>query len=262
MSRQDELKLDTFYKVAQLIATQAGEQILKNFSYDVIPEWKADGSPLTKTDIEINTMVIDTIKKNFPTHAVLGEEENHNFQNNEYVWCCDPIDGTVPFAHGLPLSTFSLALLKNGEPIIGIVNEPYRNLLFSAIKGQGAYLNNKRKLRVNNYKKLTSKVIFVDGLAIDTSVYNAISAKKAFTCSYLSFIYGAKQVATGHFIGAIYYGTKPWDVATIKIIVEEAGGLCTSINGKTQRYDKPIDGFVASNRIVHDELIAITLKNV
>lgn len=249
-----------FYDVAMQIARVAGKCISANFSMDVITNWKADGTPLTKTDTDVNSMVIETIKKHFPTHSVMGEEESHEHGTQEYVWSCDPIDGTIPFSHGLPNSTFSLALVYKGDPIIAVVCEPFQKMFLSAIKGNGAYLNETKKLTVNTYDSLESKVIHVDGLPKDGNIFTKIIEKKAFACSYLSCVYGAKQVATGHFVGSIFYGKNPWDVAAVKLIIEEAGGKCTSLTGIDQTYDKTIDGFVASNGILHTALLTMVAQ--
>ena len=245
------------------MARDAGKTIRKNFSLKVIADWKADGTPLTKTDTDINAMVIQTVKKYFPSHSVLAEEENHTVAKSTYVWCCDPIDGTIPFSHGLPNSTFTLALLEDGEPILGVICEPFQNLILSAVKNGGAYIQDAKgtkKIAVNTYTTFTSKVIHVDGLQKNGNIYSSIFARKGFACTYLSTVYGAKQVATGHFIGSIYYGKNPWDVAAVKIITEEAGGRCTSIHGEDQKYDAPIDGFIASNGILHTELLKMVTE--
>lgn len=250
-------KHNYYYKVAKEVAREAGKIIFQNFSLKVITDWKADGTPLTKTDTDINSMVINTIGKNFPEHTIIGEEESSEKKMSDYIWSCDPIDGTIPFSHGLPNCTFSLALVKNGEPLLGVVCEPFQNIIFSALKGNGAYINDKLKLTVNHYNDFQAKVVHVDSLPKNGNIYDALIKEKAFICSYLSSIYGAKQVATGHFVGSVLYTTKPWDAAALKVIIEEAGGKCTSLNGNDQRYDGKIDGFIASNGILHDRLVSI-----
>ena len=96
------------------LAKQAGAVMRANFSPGMKKEWKEDRSPLTVTDTAINRMVIAAVQKTFPEHSVLGEEESTWKEGDEMVWVCDPVDGTIPFSHGIPLSMFALALVRNG----------------------------------------------------------------------------------------------------------------------------------------------------
>jgi myo-inositol-1(or 4)-monophosphatase len=91
---------------------------------------------------KINDFVIREVKRQFPKHGVHGEEASFA-PEREFVWVCDPVDGTMPFSIGLPISTHSLALTKNGVPMLGVVYEPFADRLYTAIKGEGAYLNSK-----------------------------------------------------------------------------------------------------------------------
>ena len=110
----------TYEEFAKQLAQKAGEIMKNNFSHGMKKELKRDKSPVTTTDIAINKLVISEVKKYFPDHDVKGEEESSFENNSEYVWVCDPVDGTYPFSHGLPVFTFSLALVKNGKPVLGV----------------------------------------------------------------------------------------------------------------------------------------------
>ena len=107
-----------FIQFAESIARESGAIIRQNFSLGMTREWKGDGSPLTETDRRINRLVIEKVAGYFPGHSVLGEEESTSEILNEFTWVCDPVDGTIPFSHGVPTSVFSLGLCRNGEPIV------------------------------------------------------------------------------------------------------------------------------------------------
>lgn len=244
------------------LAEKASVIMRRNFIVTMEKMEKEDMSLVTKSDIEINRLVIDSIMKRFPTHSILGEEESHLIES-EFVWVCDPIDGTHQFAHGIPLSTFELALTQNGIPILGVVCDPFMKRMFFAQKGQGAFMNNKT-IGISQTKKLGRSVVITEMsqrfLYNIDSLLPELSKKGSKTFKLGCFSYGGMLVAGGQFTAAVFGHTSAWDVAGVKIIIEEAGGKCTDFQGNDQRYDQKINGFVASNGLVHDELISLLAK--
>ena len=97
------------------LAKQAGQLIKENFKLGMKKEWKQDNSPVTETDHRINQMVLDAVAENFPEHSVNAEEGSAPVEGSTTSWICDPIDGTIPFSHGVPTCVFSLALTHHGE---------------------------------------------------------------------------------------------------------------------------------------------------
>lgn len=247
------------------IALQAGEVIRRNFELGMKKEWKSDGSPVTKTDITINQMVIDSVKKTFPDHNVLAEEFSNYFGNSEYVWVCDPIDGTIPFSSAIPTCVFSLALVRNGESIVGVIFDPFMSRLFFAEKGKGAFLNGKKisVSKVDTFERSVVGMSFLKGAQFNFSrLYSALIEEGAFNLGVLSSIYMGSLVACGELIAEICPAIKPHDTAALKVIVEEAGGKVTDIFGNDQRYDGDTKGHLVSNGRVHDKLLAIIEKTV
>lgn len=238
------------------LARQAGKIMLSNFTLGMKKEWKDDNSPLTVSDTAINRLVIDSVKKNFPDHGVLGEEESYR-QDREYLWVCDPIDGTMPFSTGYPVFVFSLALVINGESVLGVLYDPFLNRMVIGEKGRGTYLNNK-KISVSSQKKLGQQMLInvETDLALSKS-RDLLTKKGCIILRMCSVCYASILVASGEFIANIFEYSKPWDAAACKVIVEEAGGKVTDLDGKEQRYDRLINGFIASNGLVHDELVKI-----
>ena len=136
-----------YLKFAKDIAYKAGKIMIKYFEDNSEVSYKLDQTIVTKADTEINQYLIKRVKETFPTHSVDGEEEQ--FGKSNYVWVCDPIDGTAMYARGIPVAVFSLALVIEGVPTIGVVYDPFTDSMYSAIKDKGAYKNNK-KISVNN----------------------------------------------------------------------------------------------------------------
>ena len=249
-----------FIQFAESIARESGAIIRQNFSLGMTREWKGDGSPLTETDRRINRLVIEKVARYFPDHSVLGEEESTSEILNEFTWVCDPVDGTIPFSHGVPTSVFSLGLCRNGEPIVGVIYDPYMDRILLAETGCGATLNGKIT-KVSSKSDLKQSVLGVDGPPRGLVSIEQLSAPLtnlgAHVLTLRCICYSGMLVAGGEFVAAIMTGTTPWDGAALAVIVEEAGGKMTSLTGESQRYDRPTKGFIASNGLVHQELLKI-----
>lgn len=212
---------------------------------------------------KINSYLIEQVKRKFPNHAVDGEEEQ--FGEGKYVWVCDPVDGTAMYARHIPVAVFSLALVVDGEPMLGVIFDPFANELYSAIKGQGAFKNDK-KIMVNDYElddirtlcqcDLLSKKKY-DVYEIYKNIHNATNI-----CDIGSTARAGCCVATGDFSLAIMAGVghKNCDIAAVKIIVEEAGGKVTNLFGDEQRYDGDVEGAVISNGKIHNDIVKMIKK--
>jgi len=221
-----------------------------NFGLAMKKKWKKDSTPVTITDIKINKLVITGVRKYFTEHGVLGEEESYNAIGKEYLWVCDPVDGTVPFSHGIPTFVFSLALVRNGQPILGVICDCIMNRMYVAEKGKGSFMNGKR-IRVNK-SGLKNSVAFWD---VKTVGRLWKKYPKVFWFNLYSICYEGIMVANGYAIAAFYDYHNAHDIAALKVIVEEAGGKVTDMNGKDQRYDRAINGALITNGRVHGELL-------
>ena len=251
---------------AENFAKQAGEIIQKNFRLGMDKEWKEDNTPVTATDIEINDLLLDSVAKEFPGHNVLAEEKSRLGKDSEFVWVCDPVDGTIPFSAGIPICTFSLALVKNGESILGVVADPLGDRFFIAEKGQGAFLNG-AKIRVSTVSDLRGQTANCD--TFETAYYDSYKlsgylrmVKGVKLLTLCSFVYSAVLAAAGELAFSIFPHTTAHDAAAVKIIVEEAGGKVTDLFGNEQRYDKPINGALVSNGFLHGKLTDLIKKMV
>ncbi|MFH0853386.1 MAG: inositol monophosphatase [bacterium] len=256
--------MDKSYKPFAInLAKRAGLIIKDNFSLNMKREHKNNGSFLTETDKTINRLLVSEIKANYPNHGIITEEGDEEKRNSEIAWVCDPIDGTTAFSHGIPFSVISIALVENGVSILGVVYDPYMDRLFSAEKNNGAYLN-------NNIITVSKTVNFSEGVFnIEPKPHSAfnlyqvadhLSRTKARILKLNSTVYQGILVALGESSAMLFAGKSPWDAAAVKIIVEEAGGKVTNLAGNEQRYDGPINGIIASNGYMHDELVSIVGK--
>ena len=256
---------ETYLEFAKEIASYAKEIMIKYFKEDNNSSYKSDKTIVTIADTLINDYLIKRVKEDFPTHSVDGEEDK--FGNSDYVWVCDPIDGTAMYARHIPTATFSLALVVSGEPIIGVVYDPFTDNVYTAVKGNGAYKND-IKIKVNDIKLDDMKSVANYDMwpSSNYNIYDTVKelGKKTYFVSIGSIVRACMCVASGEFTLAIFPGTthKNCDVAAAKIIVEEAGGKVTDLFGKDQRYDNDINGAVISNNLVHQEVISLLKKNL
>jgi myo-inositol-1(or 4)-monophosphatase len=251
-------------EVAKQLAKKAGEVIRRYFlSDEANAQLKDDRTIVTLADTDINTLVIETISRLFPTHSVHGEEEVLKVENSEFTWVCDPVDGTMPFAKGIPISTFSLALVnKNGESVLGVVYDPFKDRLYEAVVNNGAYMNG-GKLSVSEHSKIDGAYIdeelwinHKEGISFDDpkDTLNKMDAKVTTQCSA---VFMGCLVASGMYEAMLFGQTKPEDIAALSVIVSEAGGKVTDLHGGQQRYDQPIRGAIVSNGKIHDELVKV-----
>lgn len=253
---------------AKALALEAGGIMLRYFrAEDIATEWKKDNTPLTVADTIINKLVIDQVRATFPDYGVLGEEESYEPQRDT-IWVVDPIDGTVPFSLGIPMSTFAIALVNrtNGQPVVAVTYDPWLDEMFWATKGGGAFLNGK-PIYTSNSTSLQKAYMHLGSLTVhDEEVdYNPgramdqLREKGVKIMSIPSGIYTSNRVASGQFAGAIIGHPKTWDVAPSALLIEEAGGIVTDLRGQKRRYDEEdgIGAVMAANAAIYDQLMEI-----
>ena len=256
---------EEYLTFAKDIAKYAGSIMLKFFNQDNGASYKGDKTIVTLADTEINSYLIYKVKEKYPKHCVDGEEEQ--FGKSNYVWVCDPVDGTAMYARHIPVAVFSLALVIDGEPKIGVVYDPFTDNLYTAIKGKGAYKNDE-KISVNNYSLDDIKTVCNCDMW-SKAKYNVCKVfeelrKKTRLNDIGSITRASCCVATGDYSLTIFTGTehKHCDIAAVKVIVEEAGGKVTDLFGDEQRYDKSIKRALISNGLVHNEVVDVIKKYI
>ena len=212
------------------------------------------GNIVTQYDKKVQIELKERLLKLLPNASFIGEENDYGtIANSGYTFIVDPIDGTTNFSRGLSLSAISVALLKDGKPYIGVCYNPYIDEMFVAQKGKGAYLNG-NIIHVSN-KKLQEGLL----LTGNAPYYADMREKSLITLNKLAMIasdfrrFGSAvielcTIASGR--AELYFELKvqPWDFAAGMLILEEAGGKVTQMNGENMEFDKAISIFASNNQ--------------
>ena len=241
---------------------RAGAIQMARFGSDIRIDKKGTIDLVTDVDVEVERMFRALVAERFPDHAVLAEElgEGDPASSGSHVWVFDPIDGTTNYSHGLPIFCASLALEIDGEPVVGAVYDPTRRELFTAERGVGAFLNG-RRLRVSGADGL------VDAMLVTGFPYNVHDRVDEIVGLFGRFVGQARAVrrlgsaaidlcyiAAGRMDGFWERNLQPWDTAAGVLIVREAGGTITGMDGS--RYSSRLPHLLATNGRIHGDMLA------
>ena len=244
------------------IVKEAGEVIRAGFGQSISIEYKTDEANLvTEIDKKAEKIILDFIKKEYPSHSIIAEESGRHDNSSQYTWVVDPIDGTTNFAHKLPIFGVSVGIQKNNETIIGIVYDVMRDAIYSAEKSSGAYENDKQ-IRVSTNSDLLKSVLvtgfpydikenYKEAVKIFSSFLTKTRAVRRLGSAAIDYCY----VASGTFDGFWEINLSPWDVAAGTLLVEEAGGKVT--NFKNETLDINSNQYLATNGLVHEKMLEI-----
>ncbi len=197
---------------------------------------------VTEVDQAAEQAIVDVLRTAYPDHAILAEESGASanlHDENDNVWIIDPLDGTTNFIHGFPQYAVSIALQQRGQITQAVVYDPNRNELFTATKGAGAFLNDKR-LRVAKRDKLADALIgtgfpYSDLSALDDYVkmFHLMTQKSAGLRRPGSAALDLAYVAAGRLDGFFEKNLKPWDMAAGALLISEAGGIVANFSGES-----------------------------
>jgi myo-inositol-1(or 4)-monophosphatase len=261
----------SFTAVAVNMASKAGEWMKSRLGRASDVQVKTTPHDLvTEVDKGTELLIRKLIHTYFPTHAILGEEgvepgveassqALEDMRDEEYVWIVDPIDGTTNFIHGLPFYSVSIALAHRGEVIVGVVYDPSRDELFVAEKGKGAYVHGKR-MSVSGEDRLEDSLI-ATGFPTDREhalpeALRQIAAVAPQVRNIRSAGSAALQlayVAAGRLSGFWEANLNAWDIAAGMLLVQEAGGRITDMDGTP--YELQVRNVVATNGRIHEDLV-------
>lgn len=247
-------------------AARAGGEITKNYFHTSLlnVELKNDESIVTEADKRSEEVIVEIIKEAFPDHGILGEEGADYQLSSPYRWHIDPLDGTANFATGvMPEFVVSIALAHEDEIIVAVVYQPLLDQLFFAVAGQGAFFNqgassNNEPMRVSEEDKERVVVCVARGrVSEDLRYFQELLTPLARRFRHFRIL-GATAlemayVASGTFAGFIGLGGHTWDYAAGALLIQEAGGVITSLKGDL--WDINESRFVASNGVIHDRLL-------
>ena len=259
--------MNNYLETATELAYEAGRVMLEHFNVGIEVHLKADNTPVTIADETINQIVIDRITAEYPTHGVIGEEASIERPSSSLQWVCDPIDGTLPYTLGIPTNVFSLALVEDGAPIVAAIADPYMNRMYTATRGEGAFCNDER-ITVSDRGTIAGSIMNVSGRSgrnaavFGGPIYADLEKLGARMMHHSTMVYEAVLVAAGKFDAAIFTKRTPWDAAAGALLVAEAGGVVTDVSGSEQRYDRPINGTIFSNGVIHHEVQQIVARHI
>jgi len=251
---------DFFLQVAKEAALEAGEiigsYVGKKHQYKFKNEDQSDYA--TQADLESEKKIIQILTKNFPDHNIIAEESGKVNNKSEYTWVIDPLDGTLSFAAGMPYFAVSIGLLRQNQPVLGVVYHVTNKELYWASSNKGAYLNG-QKIHVNQKKELGTANIIIDfghkqKRLPKIDFYAPIIKKAGFIYAIGSAVMGQMLVARG-IQEALILEAWVWDFAASVVIVREAGGDVTDFEGNEPDWSKDRISVVASNGLVHNDVI-------
>jgi len=248
--------------VALLAAQEAGSILQSGFrtTYEIASK-PGKQNLVTAYDKASEKKIIEIIRDFYPTHGILAEESGSSLGKNDHpVWIIDPLDGTVNFAHGIPVFAVSIGVAIHNELISGVIYHPLMKELFIAEKKKGAYLNGKR-IHVNQKKELDSSLLATGfPYNVDENPHHCIDQFVYFTrkgipirrlgCASLDLSY----VALGSFSAYWEAILQPWDVAAGQLLVEEAGGQVSDYKGNPRNLFST-DPLLASNKHLHEYMV-------
>jgi myo-inositol-1(or 4)-monophosphatase len=221
---------------------------------------------VTEVDQAAEAAIIETLLTAYPGHAIWAEESGraHGAQDSEFVWIIDPLDGTTNFIHGFPIYCVSIALAVKGKVEQAVVYDPTRNDMFTATKGRGAYMN-ERRMRVGKRTQLTDCLVstgfpYRPGddmpkyLAMLGDIMQRTAAVRRPGAAALDLAY----VAAGFSDAFFEAGLQPWDVAAGSLLIQEAGGLVGNFSGEADFLEQ--NECMAGNPKIYGQLVAILGK--
>lgn len=226
-----------------------------------ISEKEGINNLVTEVDHASEKVIIDVIKQSFPDHYILSEEVGELVQDSAYKWIIDPIDGTVNFAHRIPICAVSIGLEHEGKIILGGVYNPFMNELFLAERGKGATLNDKaisvsKKASVEKACLVTGfPYTYLDEPNGPLQVFDRFIRRGVPVRRLGSAAIDLAWVACGRFDGFYEHKLQAWDSAAGWLLVEEAGGKVTNLKGEAYNAYQP--GIVATNGVIHDDLVKV-----
>jgi histidinol-phosphatase len=236
-------------------AKAAGEVILPYFRSDLQVETKADQSPVTAADRAGEQIIIETLQRHYPTYGVLGEEFGEQPGTADARWIIDPIDGTKNFIRGIPYFATLIGLEEAGEITAGVVYAPAIDDLLYAAKGEGAFSNH-RRMSVSSIADLGQAMLVHGGLDLlmEAGIWPGFKRLIQATQRQRGFgdYFAHTFVCRGQAEVMVETDVKAWDLAPIKILIEEAGGRFTDFTGTPTVYG---GNAVATNGHLHDAVI-------
>lgn len=231
--------MEPLLNIAVNAARQAGEIIIRHMEQvdHLKVTAKSNHEYFSEVDIKAEQAIINTIRKAYPDHGILAEESGLQEGDTDSVWIIDPLDGTSNYLHGFPFFSVSIALQVKGRIEHGVIYDPLRHECFAASRGRGARLND-RRLRVSKQTQLSAALLGTGFPARDVSVahkylptFEALFGKCSGIRRTGSAALDLAYVASARLDGFWEFGLRPWDIAAGSLLIREAGGLISDLQG-------------------------------
>jgi myo-inositol-1(or 4)-monophosphatase len=254
-------------EVARAAARRGSEVLRSAFQRTVSFRTKAPAELVTDADLASEAAIVELIRRNFPTHEILGEEGTTADLTAEHVWIVDPLDGTTNFAHHLPHFAVSIAYYRAGVPQCGVICNPARDDWFETARGLGAW-HNGEAVKVSPARDLSEVLVGVGFYYDRGAMMEATLA--AIADLFRRQIHGIRrfgtaaldlcQVGAGQYGAFFEYQLSPWDFAAGRLFVEEAGGRVTTCTGEALPIGK--SHILASNGSLHPAVLEIVRRHL
>ncbi len=257
-----------FLEVAVEAAREAGEILVAEHSRPQTISYKGDVDIVTETDKKSEAAIVSRLRTHFPKHAIVAEEggggtaDQNAAKSSRYCWYVDPLDGTTNFAHGYPCFAVSIGLAEEGRPVAGVVFNPVSDEMFTAARGEGAYLNGKR-IHVSPIEKLAYSLVATGfpthqrKRSANINYYWEFTLRSHGVRRDGSAALDLCSVACGRFEAFWEFNLHSWDTAAGVLLVEEAGGRVTDMSGAPYELGGP--QMLATNRRIHAEMQEVAL---
>jgi myo-inositol-1(or 4)-monophosphatase len=251
------------------IAREAGARLREFLAQGVETEYKGDVDLVTVADRTVEKLIRERLGQAFPEHGIYGEEGTRERMNGEFRWYVDPLDGTTNFAHGFPQFCVSMGLEQrtsgmtpeqDGTLVAGVIYDPMRDELFTAERGQGAWLNG-RPMRVSKIPDLAEALLSTGfpsrkrHASPNVHFYQEFTLRSHGVRRAGSAALDMAYVACGRLEAFWEFNLNPWDTAAGILLVEEAGGRVTDFAGNGFHLDSR--EILASNGLIQGELVAL-----
>ncbi len=250
----------SYLETAVEVAREAGALLAHFFERRIGFELKGDFDLVTEADRASEDLIVERLQSHFPTHSIVGEEGGARERSSEYRWYVDPLDGTTNFAHGFPVFNVTLALQRDGELLAGVIFDPTRQELFTAERGGGAYLNN-RRIRVSACKRLEDALVATGFPSrkrhqnVNVHFYHQMAMVTHGVRRAGAAAIDLAYVACGRLDAFWEFGLNPWDMAAGILLINEAGGRCSDMKGTASSLGGP--HLLADNLQIHDEVLGL-----
>ncbi|MBL8232978.1 MAG: inositol monophosphatase [Bryobacterales bacterium] len=250
----------SYLESAMDIAREAGALLVTFLERRIGFELKGDYDLVTEADRASEQLIVNRLKNLFPSHSIVAEEGGGGEGTSDYRWYVDPLDGTTNFAHSFPMFNVTLGLEKAGELIAGVIYDPLRQEMFSAERGGGAYLNN-RRIHVSKVSSLAESLIATGfpsrrrHLNVNVHFYHQLAMATHGVRRGGSAAIDLAYVACGRLEGFWEFGLNPWDMAAGVLLISEAGGKVSDMKGQPALLRGP--HLLADNGLVHGEILTV-----